>query len=71
MYGQTPFGYKNVNGTLQEDPMEQFVLKQIQEMREKGSSLNDIACYLTNAGIPSKNGGRWQSNTVNKILLRF
>lgn len=70
MQGQTPFGFKNLNGTLLEDPLEQFILKQIKEMREKGSSLNEICRYLTNSGIPTKNGGRWQSNTVNQILKR-
>ncbi|MBI1909834.1 MAG: recombinase family protein [Deltaproteobacteria bacterium] len=71
MYGQTPFGFKNINGTLIEDPLEQFILKQMREMRQKGSSLNEIARYLTNSGIPTKNGGRWQSNTVNQILSRL
>ena len=54
MYGQTPFGFKNLNGTLIEDPLEQFILKQMQEMREKGASLNEICRYLTNSGIPTK-----------------
>jgi len=70
MLGQVPFGFKNLNGTLQEDTMEQFVLKQITELREKESSLNEIARYLTESGVPTKNGGRWQSNTVNQILAR-
>jgi hypothetical protein len=69
-YGQVPFGYKAVNGTLQEDPMEQFVLRQIRAMRQNGSSLNAICRYLIDSGIPTKNGGRWQSNTVNQILSR-
>jgi len=70
MQGQVPFGFKNLNGTLMEDPLEQFILKQMREMRQKGSSLSEIARYLTNSSIPTKNGGRWQSNTVNKILNR-
>jgi len=69
-YGQVPFGYQDVSGTLQKDPMEQFVLQQIKQMRDDGTSLNDIAKYLTQSGVPAKNGGRWQSNTVNKILGR-
>ena len=69
-YGQVPFGFKNVNGTLQKDPMEQFVLQQMKNMRENGSSLCEIARYLVQSGIPTKNGGKWQSNTVNKILNR-
>ena len=69
-YGQVPFGYKDINGILQEDPMEQFVLRQIQAMRQNGSSLNAICRYLIESGIPTKNGGRWQCNTVNQILGR-
>ena len=69
-YGQVPFGYKDINGTLQKEPLEQFVLQQIKKMRSDGSSLNAIAKYLTKSGVPTKNGGRWQSNTVNKIISR-
>jgi len=67
-YGQVPFGYKDINGTLKKDSLEQFVLTQIKQMRDNGSSLNAIAAYLTKSGVPTKNGGRWQSNTVNKML---
>lgn len=70
-YGQVPFGYRDVNGTLHEDPMEQFVLQQITKMRNDGLSLHKIALYLTKSGIPTKNGGRWQSNTINKMLNRM
>jgi len=69
-YGQVPFGYKDLNGTLHKNPLEQFVLKQIKDMRDKGSSLNAIAKYLIESDVPAKNGGRWQSNTVNKMLGR-
>jgi len=69
-YGQIPFGYKGINGTLQKDPMEQFVLQQMKNMRENGSSLCEIARHLMEMGIPTKNGGRWQANAVNVILSR-
>jgi len=69
-YGQVPFGYKDVNGTLQEEPLEQFVLNQIKKMHKDGDNLGRIARYLTESGIPTKNGGRWQRNTANKILSR-
>jgi hypothetical protein len=69
-YGQIPFGYKDINGTLHEGPVERFVLQQMRRMRDDGDSPNKIANYLTKSGVPTKNGGRWQSNTVNKILSR-
>jgi hypothetical protein len=50
--------------------MERFVLQQIKKMYDEGANLGKIARYLTEAGIPTKNGGRWQRNTVNKILSR-
>ena len=56
-YGQIPFGYKDVNGTLQKDPLEQFVLQQVNKMREKGSSHSEIARYLIESDVPTKNGG--------------
>ena len=69
-YGQVPFGFRDINGILLPDPLEQFVLQSIKRMRDEGASLNRIANYLTASGVPTKNGGRWQSNTVNKILNR-
>jgi len=69
-YGQVPFGFRDVNGTLHPNPLEQFVLQSIRKMRDEGASLNHIANYLTTSGVPTKNGGRWQSNTVNGILRR-
>jgi hypothetical protein len=59
-YGQIPFGYQDINGTLHKDPLEQFVLQSIRKMRDEGESLNRIASYLTTSGVPTKNGGRWQ-----------
>ncbi len=69
-YGQVPFGYRGVNGTLHIDPFEQFVLQHIRQMHKDGANLGQIARYLTESGIPTKNGGKWQRNTVNKILTR-
>ena len=69
--GQVPFGFKDINGILEEDPLEKFVLERIKELRNKGSSLNEIAHFLTQSGIPTKNGGTWQGNTVNQMLIRF
>ena len=60
-YGQVPFGYKDINGTLHKDPLEQFVLQQIRGMREKGASLNHIANYLTESGVPAK---KWREVAI-------
>jgi len=69
-YGQVPYGFERVGGILQPDPMQQFVLKRIHELRENGASLSEIARQLVDSAIPTRNGGTWQPNTIRKILSR-
>jgi Recombinase len=42
----------------------------MQEQRARGYSYEEIAEALNAAEIPTARGGRWQGNTVRRILLR-
>lgn len=42
----------------------------ILELREEGRSLRAIAERLTSEGHATKRGGRWQANTIRKVLKR-
>jgi len=45
-------------------------VERIVELREAGLSLRAIAAALTDEGHATKRGGRWQANTVRKVLAR-
>jgi site-specific DNA recombinase len=42
----------------------------MQAQRARGYSYDEIAEALNAAGMPTTRGGRWQGNTVRRILLR-
>jgi DNA invertase Pin-like site-specific DNA recombinase len=42
----------------------------MQDQRTRGYSYEEIADALNAAEIPTTRGGRWQGNTVHRILLR-
>jgi site-specific DNA recombinase len=67
----TPFGFKEVNGRLQEVDKEMRVIQGIIKQRSQGMSLRAIAETLTSEGIATKRGGTWQANTVSKLIQRY
>jgi hypothetical protein len=46
------------------------ILTWMQAERTAGRSYESIAGLLNAAGTPTTRGGRWQGNTVRRILLR-
>jgi hypothetical protein len=53
---------------LVEDPGEIRIVKLIQERRDDGWSLHQIADALNEDRIPTKLHGRWHARTVKNIL---
>jgi DNA invertase Pin-like site-specific DNA recombinase len=49
---------------------EAATVSRIHELRADGKSLRDIAAALTAEGHKTKRGGRWQAETVAKVLRR-
>ncbi len=42
----------------------------IVELRDQGQTLRAIAAHLSHKGCKTKRGGRWQANTIRKVLIR-
>lgn len=72
--GPTPFGYqveeRGGKKVLVEDPSQQDVIMDMQDMRDSGLSLAGIADYLNRRNISPPSGLRWYGKTVSRILER-
>ena len=64
--GRPPYGYKTTErkGEIEIDLHESAVVRRIYDMYINGMSPRAIAIALTNEGIPSPNGGRWNFRTL-------
>lgn len=69
VYARDPFGWDHdSDGHLVQNEAEQTTLTQMRTWRADGVNDNAIATRLNDAGITGKRGGRWQANTVYRIL---
>jgi len=71
--GTTPLGYATVLGEdgqrqVVEDAEEQKTLILARELRTQGLSLRQIAARLTEAGRPTKRGGKWGAETIAYLV---
>lgn len=70
-YGAPPYGWKAAAGELVPIDDEQKVIRRIARYRADGLSLRAIAQKLNDAGVPSRRGGRWSSETVRAVVGRL
>ena len=63
-----PFGYTRKRGKLSIDENEVYTVRAIYSLYIQGNSMDKIANDLNNAGVPSKNGGKWYKSTIYGIL---
>lgn len=70
VYSPTPFGFKAINGKLQQVEAEAAVVQEILAMRNQGSTLGAIADSLNSRGIEGKRGGKWFPSTVRYLIQR-
>ena len=71
--GTTPLGFTTVLGEdgrrrVEADAEGQETVALARELRAEGLSLRQIAARLTEAGHPTKRGGKWQAETVAYLL---
>lgn len=66
-FGQ-PYGYDYKGGTLLVNDDEVFVVRAIYKLYNKGFAMDKIASSLNDADIPAKKGGRWNKQSIAKIL---
>ncbi len=75
--GRVGLGWKRSKATdehgrrkLVRDAKGQAAVRRIYALADDGLSLRAIAAQLTDEGVPTKRGGRWQANTIAKVLHR-
>lgn len=66
--GQPPYGWKAEGGELVVEPAEYAQIELMLAARQQGASLMEIATMLNRLEVPTKHGGRWQKNTIRRIL---
>lgn len=68
-----PYGYDlAANGvSLVENPAEQTALASVRQLRADGWTLRAIAVELKARGIPAKQGGQWNHQSVASVLRRL
>jgi site-specific DNA recombinase len=67
---QTPYGFKEVDGRLEQVEQEAKVVAEIQKARGNGQTLQSIANNLNARGIPTKTAKQWQPATIHLLLKR-
>lgn len=67
---QTPYGFKAVNGRLEQVKQEVKVVTEIQQARANGQTLQAIADNLNSRGIPTKTNKQWRPATIHLLLQR-
>jgi DNA invertase Pin-like site-specific DNA recombinase len=68
VYSRAPYGWDRDGDQLVRNADEQRVLGLMRGWREGGVNDHVIASRLNERGEPGKRGGRWQANTVFRIL---
>jgi DNA invertase Pin-like site-specific DNA recombinase len=66
--GTTPLGYTTLEKQVVSVPEEQATVARARELRLEGLSMRKIAAKLTDEGHKTKRGGKWQAETISKIL---
>lgn len=68
VYSALPLGYEAQDGKLIPIDEEGRVVAEIQDMRDQGMTLRDIAGDLNERGIKGKRGGKFYASTIKAIL---
>ncbi len=69
--GAPGLGHRMEAGELVENPEESATVARIQELRQAEKTLREIAATLTAEGYSTKRGGKWEAQTVRRVLLRL
>lgn len=68
---QLKYGQKMRKGKAVTHFAEERVIRAVIEMRESGMTLRQIAKFLTEIGVPTKNRGKaWHPEMINRVLSR-
>lgn len=67
--GRLPLGYTRVNGIIEIDIPNAWIVDLIFELRNNGATLTAIATALNEKGAPTSRNGRWYASNVREVLL--
>jgi len=71
VYGQVPYGKKEINGQLVDDEREIFMLKKISRMKSSGKSYNEIKDFLGRRNYTKKNGTNFTRIDVVRLVKKM
>jgi len=66
--GTTPLGFHTIEKQVVPLPEEQATVARARELHKQGLSLRRVAAKLTDEGHKTKRGGKWQAETISKLL---
>jgi DNA invertase Pin-like site-specific DNA recombinase len=69
-YGSPAYGQRSENRELVPDEAEAAVVARILARHDERASSRQIAAELNAEGVPAKRGGKWQSQTVLRVIYR-
>lgn len=72
MSDREPFGWRRQEGNgalLEEDPIEQRIIKRIVRAKQRGKGLRAIGRQLARRGLTCR-GGKWHHSTIKHVLER-
>jgi DNA invertase Pin-like site-specific DNA recombinase len=68
IYGEVPYGFDVVDGSLVDNPQEQQIKARVGKMRRSGMSFQKVADALNSDGIPTKKGCAWTAMQISRIV---
>ena len=66
--GRLAYGMKAVGKDLVEDETEMKIVRWIKNMKSRGHSYYSVAKKLNEKGTTTKEGGKWQYNTIDRVM---
>ena len=68
VYGKVPYGKELINGKLEDNKREIFMLKKIRTLRSQGKSYGFITMFLNRNNYLKKNGTRFDRDSLKKLV---
>lgn len=68
--GRPPYGFRFVNGVLEEHPEQYRIFCRIVESHNVGYGYKKIADWLNERGFPAQSGGKWHVTQVKRVVQR-
>lgn len=69
--GSVPFGKRENNGILVDDPREQACIAVAKSAASSGAGLREICRRLDEAGMRPRSGGLWHPNQIKRMLCNL